>query len=70
MQQWEYCQVISLGTVETVFYTSEGSRKVRHKGEQGTTVIAWLGREGWEAYAVARDGSCFYLEQPLRDTEL
>lgn len=61
MQQWEYCHVY-FQTIVT--YTDLGP--VEREMASQERAVAYLGLEGWEAFAVDANGHRFYFKRPKR----
>jgi hypothetical protein len=59
MQQWEYCRA-DFSTI--VFYTDLGP--VEREMGSHERAVAYLGLEGWEAFALAANSHSVYFKRP------
>jgi hypothetical protein len=60
MQKWEYCAVHPWGKI--VYYTDQGSREDETFKKSREKAIAFLGEQGWEAFAV--DSGMWLFKRP------
>ena len=70
MQGWEYCyvQMSAMGYDSQVFIYGR-DRVERTVSGSIYSVVAELGRQGWEVYAVTPGDTRYHLKRPIPDSQ-